>query len=77
MILHSEEGKFVFFRLGDTLDQIVKEIVELVLENNNGNIAAAARALGMNRTTLSERIRKNSHSSAIPKTKGAASKAVR
>ena len=41
-----------------SLDQLVQEHIERVLAEHNGNISAAARALGMHRRTLQRKLRK-------------------
>ena len=41
-----------------SVDQLVQEHIERVLAEHNGNISAAARALGMHRRTLQRKLRK-------------------
>ncbi|MDD6363205.1 MAG: helix-turn-helix domain-containing protein [Lachnospiraceae bacterium] len=38
--------------LNRTLDQITKDIIKTVLDRNDGNQSAAARQLGISRTTM-------------------------
>lgn len=54
MIIRTDpEGeKFHVFQLGETMEQAKREIFELVLENNGGNITHTARALGVSMRTV-------------------------
>jgi DNA-binding NtrC family response regulator len=52
------EERYVVFTLGETLEAIEEQIIQLVLENNHWNIAATAEALKMKRTTLHMRMKK-------------------
>lgn len=59
MFVENASGeKFIVFRLGDTEDEIVRQLCQLALENNDGNISKAARSLGLTRTCLSMRVKK-------------------
>ena len=40
------------------LDELVQQHIERVLAEHNGNISAAARALGMHRRTLQRKLRR-------------------
>jgi two-component system, response regulator RegA len=42
------------------LDEVVREHIRRVLAEHEGNISAAARALGMHRRTLQRKLRKDS-----------------
>lgn len=44
---------------GRTLEEIIREVVEQAVTANNGNRAAAARQLGISRTTLWRYLSKN------------------
>lgn len=55
MIYRIENGHTVtagYLNLKRPLEQIEKEIAETVVRENNGNQTAAARQLGISRTTL-------------------------
>jgi transcriptional regulator with GAF, ATPase, and Fis domain len=43
--------KFVWFRLGDTLEQIQEEIFAVCLEHAEWNLTRAAKSLGISRRT--------------------------
>ena len=59
MIVISDSGeKHVVFRLGEKEQDIIRQIHEIVLENNSWNITRSAKALGLQRTTLVWRIKK-------------------
>lgn len=46
MIVKGKSGeRFVVFQLGDSMETLKREIFQVSLENNGGNIAAAARAM--------------------------------
>lgn len=44
--------------IGSILESIEKEIIESTLAQSHGNVAQAAKRLGMNRQTLDYRIKK-------------------
>ncbi len=59
MIKVSETGeKHLVYQLGETEKDIRIQLCNLVLENNNYNIAATARALGLKRTSMAMRVKK-------------------
>jgi transcriptional regulator with PAS, ATPase and Fis domain len=56
---HQSSTTFNYLNLKRPLEQIEKEIVQMAVRENNGNQSAAAKQLGISRTTL-WRIYKNS-----------------
>lgn len=58
MIVEGPSGeRFIIVRLGETEREISVQMAALAYDNNSGNTTHAARALGLNRTCLSMRMR--------------------
>jgi two-component system response regulator RegA len=49
-----------------TLDELVREHIMRVLAEHNGNVSAAARALGMHRRSLQRKLNRQSAKQPVP-----------